>query len=142
MPVTVSARASESGDFTIRFPKNRGNRDQDEEWFYLETASSMRKVRTHDYSDLYATPGLYEALVYDTLECRSHECVADLLSCVLRQRSDDPQDMTVLDLGAGNGVVGAKLKDLGIGTISGLDLIEEARIAADRDRPGCTMPTT
>lgn len=44
--------------------------------------------------------------------------------------------LRVLDLGAGNGIVGEELKRLNASRIVGLDLIPEAREAALRDRPG------
>jgi len=42
----------------------------------------------------------------------------------------------VLEVGAGNGMVGAELTELGVRSIVGVDIIEEAAIAAERDRPG------
>jgi hypothetical protein len=42
----------------------------------------------------------------------------------------------VLDLGAGNGMVGEQLADLGVEAIVGVDLLPEAAAAAKRDRPG------
>jgi predicted TPR repeat methyltransferase len=42
----------------------------------------------------------------------------------------------VFEVGAGNGMVGRELSELGVETIVGVDIIEEARMAAERDRPG------
>jgi predicted TPR repeat methyltransferase len=42
----------------------------------------------------------------------------------------------VLDLGAGNGIVAEELRELGEGHFVGVDIIEEAAAAAERDRPG------
>ncbi len=125
-----------SRDFTLRVPEDVAGAEQDEEWFVLETAVSSRPVRIHDYAELYRIPGLYEALVYDVLQCSSHQRMADVLHCVLQERGDSRPSASVLELGAGNGVAGEKLKALGIGTITGLDLLEDARVAARRDRPG------
>jgi SAM-dependent methyltransferase len=44
--------------------------------------------------------------------------------------------LRVLDLGAGTGVVGELLRDLGFGDLIGLDALPEARAACARDRPG------
>lgn len=41
-----------------------------------------------------------------------------------------------LDIGAGNGMVGEQLADLGAKTIVGVDIIDEAAKAVQRDRPG------
>jgi len=48
----------------------------------------------------------------------------------------DPATLRALDFGAGNGMVAEVLDEFGIGTIVGVDLLEEARDAALRDRPG------
>jgi predicted TPR repeat methyltransferase len=42
----------------------------------------------------------------------------------------------VLDVGAGNGMVGEQLAAIGIETIVGTDILPEAAAAAERDRPG------
>lgn len=121
--------------FSIRLPKENHKCDQTEEWFVLETAESTRKLRIQDYPKVYRVPGLYEAVVYDTLKCHSHERFADILRCALTERGELAHDVSILELGAGNGVVGEKMKGLGIGKLIGLDLLPEARDAALRDRP-------
>ena len=62
--------------------------------------------------------------------------VRNLLEDVLDEREIDAADLTVLDIGAGNGMVGEQLDDLGVGAIVGVDILEEAAAAAERDRPG------
>lgn len=44
-------------------------------------------------------------------------------------------ELRVLDLGAGNGMMAEELRKLGVSRIVGADIIEEAKIAAYRDRP-------
>ncbi len=44
--------------------------------------------------------------------------------------------LRVLDLGAGNGVVGEELKKRGVSRLVGVDIITEAQAATERDRPG------
>lgn len=127
--------ASRSG-FAIRFPENRNDLDQDEEWFEFELNGRKRKLRIHDYAGLYSVPGLYEALIYDKLACKSPQRLTKLLAAVLMDWRTDARDLRVLDLGAGNGIVGEELGKLGVRHIVGLDLLEEAESAADRDRPG------
>jgi predicted TPR repeat methyltransferase len=44
--------------------------------------------------------------------------------------------MKVLDLGAVNGMMGEELKSIGVARLIGVDIIDEAKIATERDRPG------
>lgn len=125
-------------DFDIRFPEGGLGLDQDEEWFEFRDrhAAGHRRLRVHDYAELYDTPGLYEALVYDALGCRSPDRIADLLQLVLADGEMGMGDLRALDLGAGNGIVAERLRDRGVSGAWGADLLPEARAAAERDRPG------
>lgn len=127
--------ASPSG-FEIRFPEASDDLDQDEEWFEFKLDGRPRKLRIHDYADLYRVPGLYEALVYDKLVCRSPRRLANLFAAVLNDAHADARDLRVLDLGAGNGIVAEEFSKLGARHLVGLDLLREAELAAQRDRPG------
>lgn len=127
--------ASPSG-FEIRFPEVSDDLDQDEEWFEFELDGRPRKLRIHDYADLYGIPGLYEALVYDKLACKSPQRLAKLFAAVLTDARVDARDLRLLDLGAGNGIVAEELGKLGVRHMVGLDLLLEAELAAQRDRPG------
>jgi 2-polyprenyl-3-methyl-5-hydroxy-6-metoxy-1,4-benzoquinol methylase len=44
--------------------------------------------------------------------------------------------LRVLDLGAGNGMIGEELADIGVEFMVGVDIIEAAAEATQRDRPG------
>ncbi len=110
--------------------------DQDQEWCEIEHGGKRRRIRFHDYAAIYAVPGLYERLFVDRLDCESPRVVTELLGAQLRAAGIRAADLAALDFGAGNGMVGELLKDLGIGEIVGIDLLEEARDAAHRDRPG------
>jgi predicted TPR repeat methyltransferase len=48
----------------------------------------------------------------------------------------NPRGLKALDLGAGNGLMGEQLSDLGAKRIVGVDIIRQAADAAERDRPG------
>ena len=123
--------------FDIRFPSAAENQyDQDEEWCEVRLDGSYRRLRFHDYHELYAIPGLYEQIFYEELKCDSPRTVCELLDEHLEASEQDPKDLKVLDVGAGNGMVGEQLKELGAGTIVGADIIEVAAEAAERDRPG------
>ena len=110
--------------------------DQDEEWCELVVEGRPRRIRFHDYHEIYSIPGLYERLFYELLECDSPRAVTSLLGRELRARGQSASALRVLDVGAGNGMVGEELDELGVETIVGVDIIEEAATAAERDRPG------
>lgn len=110
--------------------------DQDEEWCEVHVDGEVRRIRFHDYAEVYSIPGLYEQIFYEKLECDSPRTVCSLLDRALRDGDVAPGDLSVLDVGAGNGMVGEELAQLGAGTIVGVDIIEEAAAAAERDRPG------
>jgi predicted TPR repeat methyltransferase len=118
----------------VDFPSDE-HVDQDHEWCLVQVAGETRRIRFHDYAAIYSIPGLYEHLFYDRLHCCSPETVVGLLEHELREEAVDPRQMRALDLGAGNGMVGEELSALGIGTVVGVDLLEEAAAAAARDRP-------
>jgi len=109
---------------------------QDEEWCVVSVDGNPRRVRFHDYASIYEVPGLYESLFYDRLKCNSPHRVCRLLADVARERGQSVRDLRVLDLGAGNGMVGDELRALGVETVVGVDIIPEAREAALRDRDG------
>jgi hypothetical protein len=93
-------------------------------------------LRLHEYARVYALPGLYEEVVQRRLRCASPSKLAELLVRCAGGVSVAPGDLAVFDLGAGNGVVGEKLRARGVGTLVGSDSIPAARDAAQRDRPG------
>lgn len=125
------------GDVAIRLPDiGAGVLDQDHEWCVIDTDEGPQRVRFHDYAAIYAIPGFYEHLFYETLQCDSPQTVRDLLEGVLDERDIDAGELAVLDIGAGNGMVGEQLEDMGAGTIIGVDILAEAAAATERDRPG------
>ena len=117
-------------------PTAGGGLDQDEEWCEIELEGERRRIRLHDYAAIYNVPGLYEQLFSELLECSSPEVVSGLLGTELRNADVDPGSLAALDFGAGNGMVGELVSNLGVDTIVGVDLLPEAREAALRDRPG------
>jgi hypothetical protein len=93
-------------------------------------------LHLHDYVRLYEVPGLYEHIVQELLGCRSPQVAADGLARALRRLALDPADVTLLDLGAGIGIVGELVRGLGVAAVFGLDALAAARAACLRDRPG------
>ena len=124
------------GSLTVTLPRTAGPLPQDEEWFEYELAGRTRRLRLHDYREIYQTPGLYESLVYRTLECRSPERVLRPLESELADHGETLRGLRILDLGAGNGVVGELLRRSGAGRLLGVDILPEAERATRRDRPG------
>lgn len=121
--------------FTIHLPAGE-DLTQDTEWCELEIGGDRRRLRFHDYGELYNVPGLYETLFYDKLECISPRTVCELLGEVLQAQGRDPAELSVIDVGAGNGMVGEALRALGVGSVVGVDILPEAKKATERDRPG------
>jgi len=122
--------------YRIQFPKSEcQNADQDESFFYLVEPKGKRKIRFHDYDTIYNSPGLYEQIFYDRLKCCSPKKVAEILNTSLAQTLENFTELRVLDLGAGNGLMGAELKKYGVSRLVGIDIIPEAKRATERDRP-------
>jgi SAM-dependent methyltransferase len=130
------ARRDSPRRFNIRFPARADGVDQDQEWCEVDVNGTTRKVRFHDYAAIYSMPGLYEQLFYEELGCRSPQTVCALLGEELHRAGVDARGLSVVDLGAGNGMVGEELARLGPGSIVGVDILPEAAAAARRDRPG------
>jgi len=125
-----------NGRFDITFPSAGNGADQDEEWCQVTLEGRPRRIRFHDYGDIYDVPGLYEQLFYDELRCESPTVVCGMFAEMLEEGGYEADSLRVLDVGAGNGMVGEELRRLGAGAIVGVDIIEEAARAAERDRPG------
>ena len=121
--------------YTVRFPQ-RASHDitQDAEWCELTINGQTSRIRFHDYAAIFQHPGLYEQLFTHELECQSPQTVVRLLKTQLSQLGDDAP--RVLDIGAGNGMVGEELRKIGVEYILGSDILPEAKVAAERDRPG------
>jgi SAM-dependent methyltransferase len=136
--VSIDARpggARTAQSLSVEFPGDE-LLDQDVEWCRVTVGGETREIRFHDYDEIYAIPGLYEFLFYERLKCCSPEVVCALLEQELRDKDVDPGSLRVLDLGAGNGMVGEQLAEMGVDSIVGIDLLPEAAAAAERDRPG------
>jgi SAM-dependent methyltransferase len=127
-----------TGRVSISIPPSAGEHpDQDAEWCWVVVDGALpKRIRFHDYAAIYAIPGLYERLFHDELQCNSPSTVCRLLADVLERTGRQAGELRVLDLGAGSGLVAEELQKLGVDQLVGVDIIEEARDAAERDRPG------
>ena len=121
--------------YRIQFPPSDSEKlGQDEILFTLIEDGEEKRFRFHDYDEIYKRPGLYEQLFYERLRCNSPEKVADLLQRALNTVREPVTELRVIDLGAGNGMMGEVLKREGVARLVGADIIPEARDAAYRDR--------
>lgn len=125
-----------SDEFVVALPVSGLRLSQDAEWCVIRDEKGWREIRFHDYGELYEVPGLYERVFYRILKCNSPAIVRSLLEEELSRTGAEPQELRVLDLGAGNGMVGEELAGMGVDKVVGVDIIEAAKNATDRDRPG------
>src|SRR6476469_2737941 len=93
-------------------------------------------VHLHDYPRIYAVPGLYEHVVQEQLQCRSPQVAAEGFLRAVAGARLQPSSLTVLDVGAGTGLVGELLLRGGVQRMVGVDALPAARAASVRDRPG------
>ncbi|PIR21217.1 MAG: methyltransferase [Deltaproteobacteria bacterium CG11_big_fil_rev_8_21_14_0_20_47_16] len=121
----------------IQFPQNwSDDLNQNETYFYLIQGNERQKIRFHDYDAIYKIPGLYEQLFYDRLKCQSPNKVSEILRAAVAQTQEAFTELRVLDLGAGNGMMGEAMKKFGVARLVGADIIPEAETSLQRDRPG------
>jgi len=108
---------------------------QGDEYFFLNHDGERTQIHVHDYDTIFSIPGLYELLFYTKLKCQSPQVVVEMLNSEIADSRLEMSQLSVLDLGAGNGMVAEKLADSGVPSIVGVDISEAAAQAAQRDRP-------
>ncbi|OZM72977.1 methyltransferase [Amycolatopsis antarctica] len=128
--------AARSVRLDVRLPRHNGDFDQDREFCSVLVDGTWRDIRFHDYAGIYRIPGLYEKLFHDILDCRSPDVVGKLLKEQIQRDGVAPSSLRVLDLGAGNGLVGEQMRTVGADHLVGVDITPEAGTAVERDRPG------
>ena len=120
----------------VAYPGKECMVEQNEEYFDLLTEEGRERIRIHEYNRVYDVPGLYEEVVYNKLQCDSPQVITDLLKTSMQENDDMKEPLRVLDFGAGNGIVGECLQEaVPTESIVGVDIIEEAKKAVQRDRP-------
>jgi SAM-dependent methyltransferase len=140
-PLASGAAGSRRGegdliDYTVKL-EDGPDRDQTEEAFTVTyRRGRSERMRLHDYDRVFAVAGLYEDVVQRRLQCASPAKLAEVLLRVAALEGRDPHLLRVLDLGAGNGIVGEELRARGVDVLVGTDSSRKACEAAARDRPG------
>jgi hypothetical protein len=120
----------------VAYPPKACMVEQNEAYFDLVTGSGRERIRIHEYDRVFDVPGLYEEVVYNKLQCDSPNVITDLLKESMQAHAESDIPLRVLDFGAGNGIVGEYLQEaLETETIVGVDIIDEAKKAVQRDRP-------
>ncbi|MDP8244159.1 MAG: class I SAM-dependent methyltransferase [Candidatus Hinthialibacter antarcticus] len=122
-----------SDDIGVDFPDKKFT--QDEEFCTISLDGVEKRIRFHDYDEIYSIPGLYEKIFYDHLRCCSPETVCDFFFDEIRKRGLSEDQLRVLEIGSGNGMVGELMKQHGVSFVVGVDILIEAKLAAYRDRP-------
>jgi SAM-dependent methyltransferase len=125
--------AADEPRWTVTVPEQDQPQD---EWFVLLRDGHREEIHLHDYSRVYAVPGLYEYVVQDLLKCRSPAVAVRGYVDAAAELGRDVATLRILDLGAGVGLVGGLLRAAGVSAVVGLDNLAEARDACARDRPG------
>ncbi|NEN93038.1 MAG: hypothetical protein F6K48_30765 [Okeania sp. SIO3H1] len=64
-------------DFEVRIPEEINNLVIQEEFFWLSQNGKERKVKLHDYQELYSVPHLYEYIM-GKLQEKSHSVLSSL----------------------------------------------------------------
>jgi hypothetical protein len=122
--------------YTVELDRTPGA-GQDQETFVVRRPGEPdERIRLHDYDRVFAVPGLYEEVLQHQLECASPAVIVSRLRDAVLAAGLAPDGVRVLDVGAGNGVIGEELRDAGLHVPVAVDALVEARDAAERDRPG------
>nr|VFK11971.1 MAG: Methyltransferase domain-containing protein [Candidatus Kentron sp. LPFa]VFK27890.1 MAG: Methyltransferase domain-containing protein [Candidatus Kentron sp. LPFa] len=124
--------------YEITFPQETGDRkiSQGQEYFLVDIDGLETRIGLHDYKTIYRYPWLYDIVLYDFLGCKTPSGMCDIIHDLFTDLNVDRQRLHMLEIGAGSGIFAENLRDrVGITDISGLDLYEIAKVAAERDRP-------
>ena len=115
-----------STHFKVRLPENIETLPINEEYFFITENGVERRLKLHEYAEVYRIPGLYNYLALEKLYYRSPEFMASLLSENLKNSGESVKDLKLLELGAGSGLFGEAVAKLGVKSIIGIDIVPEA----------------
>jgi trans-aconitate methyltransferase len=122
-------------DLQVELDESPGRSQAEESFLLTRDDGTTERIVLHDYSRVYAVPGLYEEVVQNRLGCASPRVLAESLADAVSATGASMAALRVLDVGAGNGVVGEELHARGAQVVAGTDGVVAARDAARRDRP-------
>ncbi|MDJ1174630.1 class I SAM-dependent DNA methyltransferase [Roseofilum capinflatum] len=125
-----------SSSFEVRLPDNIKDLPINEEYFFITENGQERRLKLHDYAEVYRIPGLYNYLALEKLAYRSPEVMTTLLTENLNNSGESVEDLRLLELGAGSGLFGQAAAQVGVTSIIGIDIVPEAAEACRRDCPG------
>ena len=120
--------------YTIELPDNSLSLLPSEEYFFIVHNGLKEKIKLQDYQKIYQITGLYDQVV-SLLKYKTPEVLSNLLTKELKKAAFTISQLTILELGAGNGIAGELLKHSGVENIYGVDIIKEAYEAMRRERP-------
>lgn len=121
--------------YNVKLPIASHSLQREDEYFILVHNDREERLKVRDYVKIYKIPGLYEYVLVDVLKHTSHQVISQMLLEQTTKSQLSASELSVLELGAGVGLVGECLKNQGVKSIVGVDLVEEAAEAANRDRP-------
>lgn len=119
--------------YPVYFPENN-NVSQGKESFIVEIDGKAEEIFFQDYDKIYAIPWLYDR-IFELVEYNSPTAICEAFNKLLAKQGISSSEIRVLELGAGSGIVGRNLKNMGIGYLTGLDILESAKEAVERDKP-------
>ena len=64
-PTDIPERSLNAARYELTFPERDSAADQDSEFCEVRINGDRRRIRFHDYPEIYSIPGLYEQLFYD-----------------------------------------------------------------------------
>ena len=121
-------------NYQVWFPKETCM-TQGDEYFIACLNGKQRAIRLHDYKGIYSYPWLYECVLYNLLGCKTPEELCKLIKSTFLENNINANKIKMLEIGAGSGIFAEQLKlQLNFKEIHGLDIINEAKLAAQRDR--------
>jgi hypothetical protein len=67
---TRDHRTTRKGRLLVALPEPNLSEPQDAEWCVVQVEGKWRRVRFHDYAELFSIPGLYEKVIYEIFGVR------------------------------------------------------------------------
>jgi SAM-dependent methyltransferase len=127
--------AAASPQYAVRAPATLQSAYEPDECCEVQIDGHWKRFRLNDHRAMFAHPGLYEQLLVDQLNCTTPQRAVGTFGEVLFDWHGSPGELRVLEIGAGNGLVAAEMRQLGASAILGIDHRPEASKAVRRDRP-------